>query len=105
MAEPLSAQAYIEKFHANQKIEGFGIDKVTIHVPCPFCAEPDFMLYTILEVEKALEAGATCKHCNRGSKAIIHRENGGMSFEMVQTCGDEPSDWLVPKMRRIDVKC
>jgi hypothetical protein len=33
--------------------------------------------------------------------AIFKDDYGGVSFEVVQTGGDDPPDYLVPKMRRI----
>lgn len=89
---------YEEKFHKNQKITGRFLE-TTMHMPCPFCAEPEFMVYKILDTEKVIANGAVCKFCNRGCKAIVTRDAGGVGFRFVQTCGDDPPDYL-PKMER-----
>lgn len=93
-------QEYEQKYFHNQRITGFGLG-VTLHVPCPFCAEPDFLIYKIIEMESALTSDHVCKHCGRGMKTFIERDKyGGTKMEFVQTCGDDPPDFL-PKMRRI----
>src|SRR5260370_33476595 len=101
MAQANSSQEYMAKFYTNQRIEGFGHDKVTMHVPCPFCAEPDFMVYKIIEVEQALQKGGTCSHCHRSAKALLQRADTGVQFEIVQTGGDQPAEWLTPMMGRV----
>ncbi len=99
MSMPQTKSEYLEKFARNQKFSGSGLNTTT-HYPCPACAEPEFMTHKVLEVEETLERGATCRHCKRGFKAIINRTPGGVTFEFVQTQGDDLPDWL-PKMRRV----
>lgn len=99
--EPKSAPEYMALFQRNQKIEGFGIGNVHVHMPCPFCAAADFLVYELLEVEAAMGKGATCKQCGRGAKALYSRFGGGLSFEIVQTVGPDQPEWLTPKMRRL----
>jgi hypothetical protein len=99
--EPTSMAEYAIRFGENQKLSGYGIGNVYQHMPCPFCAAPGFLTFEILEVEKQMAAGATCKECKRGAKALFTRENGGVSFEIVQTDGPDQPGWLVPKMRRV----
>jgi transposase-like protein len=95
MAEPKDMQEYTERFAANQKITGFGVN-VTMHMPCPFCAEPDFMVYKIIETEDA--TGGTCKACNR--TLLIEHEVVGptRTIRMYQTGGPPQPEWLNPKM-------
>lgn len=100
---PTSVEEYRRRFYKNYKIEGYGIGSVHCHYPCPFCAAPEFMVAEILETDKALERGGTCSECGRSARAIMSRTQGSVSFEMVQTGGDDPPDWLTPKMRRVDV--
>lgn len=100
MAEPESAKEYIQRFAENQKIEGMGIGNVHVHMPCPFCAAADFVVYELLDTEEALEKGGECKECGRAARAIVTRHSGGVQFEMVQTKGPDQPEWLVPKMRR-----
>jgi hypothetical protein len=99
--QPKDAQEYLERFAANQKIEGFGLGNVHMHMPCPFCAAPDFLVYELLEVERKLEEGAVCNECGRGMKGLVNHFAGGKSLEFVQTCGPNPPDWLQPNMRRM----
>jgi len=99
--QPQNAQEYTRRFNLNQRIEGYGLGNVHIHMPCPFCAAPDFIVYEMLEVETAMGVGATCKECERSAKALITAIAGGKSIEIVQTGGDDPPDWLTPKMRRL----
>ena len=101
MAEPQNAAEYIERFAQNQKIDGYGVGNIHIHMPCPFCAAPDFLVYELLDTESALEKGGSCQECKRAAHAEIVRQKGGVQFEMVQTAGPDQPEWLVPKMRRI----
>jgi len=100
MAHPTSYAEYLERFHANQKLSGYGLD-VTVHLPCPFCAAPDFMVYKVIDSEAAMVDGSTCKECSR-SAAMEFSVNtpSQKAFEVVQTGGDDQPDWLEPKMRR-----
>jgi hypothetical protein len=101
MAEPLNALEYLKRFHENQKIDGYGIGNVHVHVPCPFCAAADFVVHEMLEVEVAMQKGAVCKECGRGARAVFERRPGMISFEFVQTVGPDQPEWLTPKMRRL----
>jgi hypothetical protein len=100
MAEPKDYDEYLKRLNENTKMEGFGFE-VTMTVPCPFCAAPDFQKYLILEVEEAMAKDTTCKECGRSAKAIYHRSPGSTSFEVVQTGGPDQPEWLKPKMRRL----
>lgn len=96
----MNRDEYDKKFYANQKISGQGIGNVFVHMPCPFCAEEDFVVYEVLQVEKALAKPIVCKHCQRGAKTVFTRDSSGVSFEIVQTSGEDPPDFL-PPMRRV----
>jgi hypothetical protein len=100
MGQPKSMQEYTERFHANQKITGYGID-TTMHMPCPFCAAPEWMVYRIIDSETAMVEGAVCSECNRGA-AMEFQVNtpSNKQFEVVQTAGEPQPDWLQPMMRR-----
>jgi hypothetical protein len=97
---PTSVQEYLDRYALNQIVTGYGLDTTT-HVPCPFCAAPEFMAMKVLETEPVLAAGATCRECGRSAKAIFQRDASSVQFEIVQTGGDDPPDWLTPKMRRV----
>lgn len=95
----MTKQEYEAKFAANQKITGYGVD-VAMHMPCPACAEPDFVVYKILEIEEIMSKERVCTHCGVGMRAIFSHDNGGVSFEIVQTQGPDLPDYL-PPIRRV----
>lgn len=100
MPQPKNAEEYRERFHRNQRIEGFGTDTAT-HLPCPFCAASDFMTLPITQADEAMQRGAMCKECGRSAKGIVERSASGVRFEIVQTGGPDQPEWLEPKMRRV----
>lgn len=91
---------YNKKFESNTRYSGHGFE-TRLHMPCPGCAEPDWLSYRILEVEDALAKGATCKHCGRGFKAVFEANPHSKSFRLVQTCGADLPEFL-PKIERVD---
>lgn len=106
MTEPVSMDAYVERFMANQRASGFGFD-VTQHFPCPFCAAADWFVVKIADFAPPQEPGTyrspetTCGECGRSGQFVSTRDsNGGVTAEMVQTGGDDPPDWLQPAPRR-----
>jgi hypothetical protein len=101
VSDPANKEEYEKRYHANQRIEGFGLGNVHIHLPCPFCAAPDFMIYELMETEACLEKGAVCKECKRGMGAMVTRDGGAVQIEMVQTEGPDAPDY-VPRMKRIE---
>lgn len=97
--DPANMDEYKKKFELNTTYSGQGLD-TTIHVPCPYCAEPEFMVYKIVESETALKKGGFCKHCQRGMVTVFHVDTpNNKQFEMVQTVGPDAPDYL-PKIRR-----
>lgn len=100
--KPESMEQLAQLATQNMRIEGFGLDVVTV-APCPFCAEPDWMRWPVTDPRTPMEAGATCKSCHRGAKAIFtDLPGGGVSFEFVQTSGPAQPDWMQPQMRRLE---
>lgn len=99
---PASLEDYNQRFYENQRVSGQGLETRT-HIPCPFCASEDFLSPRILDTESAMERGATCSVCGRSARAIFTRSPGTVSFEIVQTGGEDQPDWLKPKMRRVAV--
>ena len=99
---PTNTTEYLRRFFLSQKIEGYGLD-TTIHMPCPFCAAPDWLVHKLICTHEALESGATCKECERSAKAVFTetKASGVTAFEMVQTAGPDQPEWLQPKMRRV----
>jgi len=100
MAEPTSQQEYEQTFNANQRLSGSGLD-TTVHLPCPFCAAPDFMIYKIIEADTAMADGATCVQCSRSAALELSVNTpSNKQFEIVQTGGPDQPSWLQPQMRR-----
>jgi hypothetical protein len=97
MSDPISMSDYVQKFTSNQRISGYGLE-VTMHVPCPFCATPDWLVHRVLDTEGAYSRGAVCRHCSRGCRALVSHDQGGVAMRFVQTCGPEQPSWLEPKM-------
>lgn len=100
MTEPASMEEYLERFKRNQWIRGAGIGNVFVHMPCPFCAAVDFMVYELLQTAEVMRKDTLCRECGRSAKAVFHVEHGGTAFEIVQTGGPDVPDWM-PKMRRV----
>lgn len=94
----MTKQEYDKRFAENQQVSGFGLD-TTVHMPCPFCAAPGWMITKVLEMEEVSSKEHVCSECGRGAKMIYTRKGGGVSFEVVQTQGPDCPDFL-PPMRR-----
>lgn len=109
---PTNADEYNAAFHANNRITGNGIEGTTMHVPCPFCAAPEWLVYRVIDSEQAMAAGATCTACGRTAKFLFaispltghagHAQRS-ISFRLVQCgAGDNPPAWLPgPPIERI----
>lgn len=101
MTMPTDLKSYTARFHANQRMTGFGID-VTVHVPCPFCSAPDWIVMKVIDTKEAMKTGASCEECGRSARAIFHVDQpGNAEFEVVQTGGSDAPDWL-PPIRRVE---
>lgn len=101
--DPPDKATYERLYHQNTKIDGFGMEVRQV-LACPFCCAPGWLTVWVIKnggPEAAMREGATCGQCGRGSKAIMTRSAGGVSFEFVQTCGEDPPAYL-PPMRRVD---
>jgi len=92
MSDPESGEEYAKKFHANQRITGYGLE-TTMHLPCPFCAEPDFRVYRVIDSEIAWKEPAVCKHCERGLELVIERTATGTTMQFFQSSGPEQPRW------------
>lgn len=103
MTEITSMEQYNEVFMRNQKISGLGIEGTTMHMPCPFCAHPDFMVYKIVDTEDKVVEPHVCSNCQRGAKFILNDDGEGTkTLELVQTQGDDPPEWMQPHPRRVE---
>lgn len=100
MADPKTVEEYNELSQKNSSVSGYGPFEARMHCPCPFCAAPDFSSWLILEVAKLHNIEFVCKACGRGAVMIFTSNSPDFTqFEMVQTRGNEPAEYL-PKMRR-----
>lgn len=102
-ADPPDLETYNRLFNERQRITGGG-PSTRVHLPCPFCAAADWASWTVWpgdpdNVEVAMQRDVRCSACGRGARAISHRSGSGVTFEMVQTAGDDPAPYL-PPMRR-----
>lgn len=98
---PVSKAEYDERFYKNNFVSGLGL-KTTVHMPCPFCAAPDWAVFPVIDTEEVMRGPAhTCKECGRSAKFEFTQAEGAKSFELVQTGGDVPPSWLSPP-RRVD---
>jgi hypothetical protein len=89
------------RYHQRALTTGFGA-ATTMNLPCPFCAAPGFAAYKVLQVKEEMAKEHVCTECGRGAKAIFTPQNdGGLHFEIVQTRGDDPPDWMASKPRRV----
>lgn len=99
MKQPTNMEEYTSRFMSNSGVTGYGVETAQIF-PCFFCAAPNFMTCKIVNIEKDMEKGATCLECGRSAKARFFRNGGQITFEFLQTGGDDPPDWLEPKIKR-----
>lgn len=100
MTEPTSQLEYEVRYAKNQRIEGYGIEGVRIHVPCPFCAASDFIVHKIMDTEAAHARGAVCRECNRGCRMVATAVSGGKAFRFVQTIGPTAPRWVAALFTR-----
>lgn len=103
MTLPTNAEEYTERFRKNQTMTGLG-SAVEVHSPCPFCAAKDWQIFRIISMEQDTGSPTQCVECGRTAQILYtHKLDGGVHFEVVQTGGDDPPEWLPgPAMRRID---
>jgi hypothetical protein len=100
VTEPASKEEYEKKIQEGTSISDSGMG-TTMSVPCPFCGEPHFMSWKILEVNDALQKGSVCRFCERGMRGlVVPLEHGGVRVTLYQTSGSDPSAW-VPRLPRL----
>jgi hypothetical protein len=99
MGTPQNYQEYLWRFHQNQRVSGYGLDTTT-HIPCPFCAAPDFKVFKVLAAEQAMDQSSTCDECERTLSTVVVKSEDGhsTSISLYQTGGPEQPDWLSPKI-------
>lgn len=92
--DPPTKEAFEKRYHESAHMEGVGIMGLTMHVPCPFCAAPDWMVHTVRGTQAAYHQGAFCSECQRGAHAELDYEAGYTSIRWVQDCGRDPAPWV-----------
>lgn len=95
----LTKEEYERRSHENSRVDGYGLDGMTIHSPCPFCAAPDFHVYTLITMRDVTSRETICKECKRGLRVDILDGATSTVATFWQTCGDDPPDYL-PKFPR-----
>lgn len=92
--EPDSLDEYNTRYQENILIEEYGVDGIRTHVPCPFCAEPDWLVHGLLDVEEKYRKGAVCRRCHRGAIVLTKKENNVTTLHFVQTEGPDIPAWF-----------
>lgn len=101
MSEPTSLAEYTARFNANTEVTGYGTE-VAMHVPCPFCAAPDWAVWALIRATDAMREDRTCRECGRSARSeVMALPGGGTSVELVQTGGPDAPPWLDPPPRRV----
>jgi hypothetical protein len=98
---PKTKEEFAQRYMANQKVVGEDLRAVT-HMPCMFCAAPDVILMRALHVREDLERGGKCTECGRAIRVVFTGEDRHkMDYEVFQTEGDDPPDYIMPWPRRV----
>lgn len=99
--DPPSLAEYSKLAIKRQRMSGHGMNTIQ-HLPCPFCAADDMIRYRILDVERVLANGATCRVCGRSFKALFNRPSSGqVVMKLVKTGGPKQPYYLNPQMQEI----
>lgn len=101
---PVEYEHFLRRFAANDSTTwgGPGDRTPSRHLPCPFCAAADFVVYPSgLGASRAADAVLTAPHvcdgCGRGGRFRITAADptaGRWWYEFAQTIGDPPPAWL-----------
>ena len=97
---PRNLAEYTARATINCRVEGYGAEVVTV-VACPFCGAGGFWRLAIVAVRRVMEADTKCGECKRSARALFKTGAGLISFEVVQTGGEDPPAWLEPAPRRV----
>lgn len=103
MPEPTSKTEFEKRFHANMRMSGEGAD-TTVHMPCPFCGAPDWVVYRLLEMPGRAERSSECGECGRSAAILTsYPSDGSMRGAFVQTGGPDAPAWSRLPRLSIDV--
>lgn len=101
--EPKSEEEYTRLTHQRVRTTGYGIEGVTQHLPCPFCAAGEWMVFRL--IDGLPRTPHPCAVCGRTAQIIYHVDNETETrIELVQTAGPDQPEWLRPQMRRVELE-
>ncbi len=107
MKMPKSTAEYNALFKKNKRLE-ICEGNTFVHLPCPFCASPNWIIFNILGAYEALVKGATCRTCKRTARAVVVNRRGGsrsiMRTEMFKVAGPKQPGWMDPQMRQLKLR-
>jgi hypothetical protein len=89
---PTSIDEYNKRFMANMEVSGQGIEGVTQHMPCPFCAAKDWLVVRVIDF--GAEHEETCDECGRTAKITFTDDGRSRTMSTVQTGGPDQPEWL-----------
>jgi hypothetical protein len=99
MPDPTSPEDFEARHAVAYIVTGNGTNR-TRHVPCPFCAAADWMVYNDPEARRTMTREHECQVCGRRARfEIVRLEDGTRTAELVQTGGPDPPAWMVPPRR------
>jgi hypothetical protein len=106
---PTTKEEFDIRFAANAYADPDGSMECAFHIPCPFCAAPDFVVAKLLEFNMITSMARTCRECDRGVKLVLkpvhHPKTGnliGESYQFLQTHGEDPPSWA--PMKRVEIQ-
>ena len=94
MFDPPTFDEFNLKYKNNYRMEGYGINGLVIHNPCPFCAEPDAFTNQIFDSLQALEEHHTCEKCLRTFTYETQVSGDSMFFKLILLDGVGPPSYL-----------
>lgn len=98
MADPKTKAEFESLYHSNARVSGYGA-LVTQHLPCPFCAAPDWLDVPIAKLalegsQKVFGTPRTCVECKRTAKVLVAETASMTSMRLLLIEGDEPAEYL-----------
>lgn len=91
--QPTDLNEYNRQFKRNYRLEGYGIEGLVYHWPCPFCGCPDWKVHKFFELGKMAEP-SLCPHCGRTSRHDVEHDHDATIGRLVFVDGPEPEPWF-----------
>lgn len=98
---PKTRQEFVDRYLRNNTVEREGMSDQLTHLPCMFCGCPDMMLLHALNVKEDLMRGGKCQECGRGIQVIFDNDGDLIKYEVLQTEGADPPEYIEPWPRRV----